>query len=39
MLQRLLVALAEVKAANKSENLLNKIKENSLFLVSIKINY
>ena len=39
MLQRLLVALAEVKAANKSENLLNKIKENSLFLVSIKISY
>ena len=39
MLQRLLVALAEVKAVNKSENLLNKIKENSLFLVSIKINY
>ena len=39
MLQRLLVALAEVKAANKSENLLNKIKENCLFLVSIKRNY
>ena len=39
MLQRLLVALAEVKAASKSENLLNKIKENCLFLVSIKRNY
>ena len=39
MLQRLPIALAQVKAGNNSENLLNEIRKNCLFTVSIKRNY
>ena len=35
MLLRLLIALAQVKAGNKSERLLNEIEQISLFFVSI----
>ena len=38
MLQRLPIALAQVKAGNNSENLLNIIR-NYLFFVSVKRNY
>ena len=37
MLQRLLIALAEVKAGNTSENLVNQ--SNHMFFVSSKRNY
>ena len=39
MLKRLPVALAQVKAGNNSENLLNEIRQIVLFFVSIKKNY
>ena len=39
MLQRLPIALGQVKAVNNSENLLNEIKKKCLFIVSIKRNY
>ena len=38
MIQRLPIALTQVKAGNNSENLLNEIR-NYLFTVSIKRNY
>ena len=38
ILQRLPIALAQVKAGNNSENLLNIIR-NYLFFVSVKRNY
>ena len=39
MLQRLPIALAEVKAGNTSENLLNEIRKNYIFFVSSKRNH
>ena len=36
MLQRLPIALAQVKAGNTSENLLNEIKTNYMFFTSKK---
>ena len=36
MLQRLPIALAQVKAGNTSENLLNEIKANYMFFTSKK---
>ena len=39
MLQRLPIALAQVKAGNNTENLLNVNQTNCLFFVSIKRNY
>ena len=39
MLQRLSIALAQVKAGNNSQNLLNEIRKNYLFTVSIERNY
>ena len=36
MLQRLPIALAQVKAGNSSENLLNEIKTNYMFCTSKK---
>ena len=36
MLQRLPIALTQVTEGNNSENLLNEIKANCLFFVSIK---
>ena len=38
MLQRLPIALAQVKAGNNSEDLLNETGQVGLFFVSIKIN-
>ena len=37
MLQRLPIALAQVKAGSNSECLLNEIREDYLFFISIKI--
>ena len=39
MLQRLPIALAQVKTGNTSENLLNEIRQNYMFFVSSKKNY
>ena len=39
MLQRSPIALAEVKAGNTSENLLNIIRKNYIFFVSSKRNH
>ena len=39
MLQRSPIALAEVKAGNTSENLLNEIRKNYIFFVSSKRNH
>ena len=39
MFQRLPIALAQVKAGNNSENLLNEIRQIIYSLVSIKRNY
>ena len=39
MLQRLPIALAQVRAGNNSKNLLNEIQTNFLFFVSIKRNH
>ena len=39
MLKRLPIALAQVKAGNNSESLLNEIRQDCLFFVSIKRNY
>ena len=39
MLQRLPIALVQVKADNNSESLLNEIRQNCLFFVSIKTNH
>ena len=39
MLQRLPIALAQVKAGNNSENVLNEIQKKYLFFVSSKRNY
>ena len=39
MLQRLLIALPQVKEDNASKNLLNEISENHVFLISSKRDY
>ena len=39
MLQRLPISLAQVKAGNTSENLLDEIKKNYIFFVSSKKKY
>ena len=39
ILQRLPIALEQVKAGNTSENLLNEIRNNHIFFVSSKRNY
>ena len=39
MLQRLPIAIAQVKAGNNSESLLNEIRQRCLSFVSIKRNY
>ena len=39
MLQRLPTALAQVKAGNNSESLLNEIRQIVLFFVSVKTNH
>ena len=39
MIQRFPIALAQVKAGNNSENILNEIRQIYLFTVSIKRNY
>ena len=39
MLQRLPIALGQVKAGNTSENVLNEIREIMYFFVSSKRNY
>ena len=39
MLQRLPIALAQVKEGNNSEGLLNENQRNCLFFVSIKRNF
>ena len=39
MLQRLPISLAQVKAGNTSENLLDEIKNNYIFFVSSKKKY
>ena len=39
MLQRLPIALAQVKTGNNSKSLLSEIRKNCLFFVSIKRNY
>ena len=39
MLQRLPIALAQVKAGNNSESLLNEIRQIVLFFVSVKTNH
>ena len=39
MLQRLPIALAQVKAGNTFENFLNEIRQNHIFFVSSKRNY
>ena len=39
MLQRLPIALAQVKASNNSESLLNEIRQIVCFFVSIKTNH
>ena len=39
MLQRLPIALAQVKVCNRSQNLLNKIRQTHIFFVLSKKNY
>ena len=39
MLQRLPIALAQVKVRNRSQNLLNKIRQTHIFFVLNKTNY